>query len=765
MTRTQTRPTRPHPAAPVAIAVAVWLAAMAAPNAATAQAEFVPQIAGEREVVADPPGRAGRLSEVMGSAWLFHPDAGEWLAAERNRPFTSGDRLSTDAGGRAELRVGSTALRLDGDTELQITRLDDERFEVYLHSGSLAVRLRSDEAAREFAITTDQGRFVLQRAGRLRLDRRDDQSVLTVHSGQAQYETPAHALTVPPGQRAEFWLDASGRPQYQFTQPQFDRFAGWAAELDRADAPALAQRYVSPEMTGAEDLDRYGRWEQDPEYGALWTPREVPVGWAPYAQGHWAWVAPWGWTWVDAQPWGFAPFHYGRWVYLRERWCWTPGRYVARPVYAPALVGWVGGGGASLSVSIGGGPAVGWFPLAPGEAWFPRHRVSPRYVRVVNGPSFRNGAEIDRWIINPSNAMRGVEFRNRKFHHGTTLVPASAFTQPSRFTPVNPRWRGDQFARDLDRLPASPFTTVAPPAWRRGGPDGRPGGWTPDDRSGWRRDNLPGRGPAPGNGYSAGTGGALPGGGFGTPAPAGGFGGAATAPRERPIDPRPGDRPFFGNGERPVERPVERPTEPRVERPVDRPVERPIERPFERPFERSFERPGDRPADRGFPRPDGNGNGNSEWPSGRSRPVLPPGTLPEPRPMPPAVVMPAPLPAPNARVDAEPEPRFNRPDRRFERPERGIERAPGMIQNEAPRAAPPMVQAPPVMRPAPVAPPPMPMPAPPPMAAPAQRAPEPARAAAPPPSSYVAPQQSRRPGEMREPAPVEREGGRGGTPN
>lgn len=741
----------------LAVAALVGVSSLVAPVAVHAQpqVDIAPQIASERENVVDPPGRAGRLAEVQGSAWLFHPDAGEWLAAERNRPFTTGDRLSTDQDGRAELRVGSTTLRLDANSEMEIVRLDDEHFEVYLHSGSLAVRLRSDEAASGFAMTTDQGSFVAQRSGRYRLDRRADLSVLTVASGQARYETTANALQVQAGQRAEFWLEADGRPQYQLTAPAVDRFAAWAAELDRNDAPALAQRYVSPEMTGAEDLDRYGSWEQDPDHGAVWAPRSVPAGWAPYAQGHWSWVAPWGWTWVDAQPWGFAPFHYGRWVYLRERWCWTPGRYVARPVYAPALVGWVGGSGGSVSVSIGGGPAVGWFPLAPGEAWFPRYRVSPRYVRVVNGPSFRNGAEIDRWILNPSNAMRGAEFRNRKFHHGTTLVPAAAFNQPARTLPVNPRWRGDQFARDLDRLPASPVATVAPPAWRRGNWEGRPAGVSRDVRSGWRRDGLPGRGPAPGvagNGFAGGgaggpvgspTGGAVGGspggavgGAIGGAAIGGMFNGAATAPRERPIDARPGDR----------------------------------------PFERSMDRPYEPAGERGYPRADG---GNGDWPSGRSRPALPPGSLPEPRPMPPAAALPV-VPAP-ARIEApEPDPRFNRPerpDRRFERPDRGMtqtERPQPVMPADVARPAPPVMQAPPAMHSAPpmpappvmrAAPPPMPAP-PPPVAVAPPRPPEPARPAVapPPPSSYVSPLQSRRPGEGREPPPGEREGGRGGRP-
>ena len=70
-------------------------------------------------------------------------------------------------------------------------------------------------------------------------------------------------------------------------------------------------------------------------------------GWAPYQSGHWAYVAPWGYTWVDDSPWGFAPFHYGRWVWLHGGWGWIPpprgGPTYVPTVYAPALVAWVGG--------------------------------------------------------------------------------------------------------------------------------------------------------------------------------------------------------------------------------------------------------------------------------------------------------------------------------------------------------------------------------------------------------------------------------------
>ena len=68
--------------------------------------------------------------------------------------------------------------------------------------------------------------------------------------------------------------------------------------------------------------------------------RYVAAGWAPYRYGRWAWVSPWGWTWIDDARWGFAPFHYGRWAYASNRWCWVPGPRYVHAVYAPALVAW-----------------------------------------------------------------------------------------------------------------------------------------------------------------------------------------------------------------------------------------------------------------------------------------------------------------------------------------------------------------------------------------------------------------------------------------
>jgi hypothetical protein len=399
---------------------------------------------------ADPPGRVARLSDLNGQVWLYSPDTGEWLAATRNRPLTTGDRLATDPGARAELQVGSTTLRLDSGSELEILDLDDERMALQLHNGSVAARVRDFGGAGQFDLTTEQGRFILQRAGSYRFDRTDKSSDATVYNGQARYEGPNSALPINAGQRAAFWIDSAGVAQYSETAPVSDAFSAWSGDRDRRVGSSVTARYVSPEMTGAEELDRYGRWEQTPDYGALWVPTTVAVDWAPYRHGHWAWVRPWGWTWVDDAPWGFAPFHYGRWVYFRNNWCWTPGVRVLRPVYAPALVAWVGGPSVNVSVSIGNAPTVGWFPLAPREVYVPSYRVTPRYAQNINITHVTNVVQITNVINNPQ-APR--QFENRRFPQAITVVPAGVMTDRRPVAPAAAQLRLTPAVRELANQP------------------------------------------------------------------------------------------------------------------------------------------------------------------------------------------------------------------------------------------------------------------------------------------------------------------------
>src|SRR6266581_2697258 len=209
-------------------------------------------------------------------------------------------------------------------------------------------------------------------------------------------------------------------------------------------------------MTGAQDLGDYGDWQDGGDYGPVWFPRLLPVGWSPYRMGRWAYVGPWGWTWIDDTPWGFAPFHYGRWVYWRSRWGWVPGAYVAAPVYAPALVAWVGPPGTQQALPGGG---VGWFPLAPREPYHPSYRVSITYARSINVGQVVNVNAID------INRPWSGRFANRQLPQAVSVVAAAAMAAGR---PVAGALLKDV---DVHALAASPVSQVAPqaPQWHRDG--------------------------------------------------------------------------------------------------------------------------------------------------------------------------------------------------------------------------------------------------------------------------------------------------------
>ena len=92
-----------------------------------------------------------------------------------------------------------------------------------------------------------------------------------------------------------------------------------------------------------DELAPYGDWIDDGSYGRVWTPNTSLVGtdFTPYyTGGHWV-LTEYGWTWVSDYSWGWAPFHYGRWVIVSGfGWCWVPGT-----MWGPAWVTWRSGGG------------------------------------------------------------------------------------------------------------------------------------------------------------------------------------------------------------------------------------------------------------------------------------------------------------------------------------------------------------------------------------------------------------------------------------
>ena len=422
------------------------------------------------QAAADPPGRVGRIAWMSGTVQLRNSDTGEWNTAVLNWPLTNGDALSTGPGARLEIGIGSTIVRLDSSSELSIDQIDDQRVRLFLVSGSASVRLRSRESAREFELATRDGSFTTQDVGAFRFDHENNVSSATPYLGTLHFEAEDSELEIPNGQRAQFWY--AGRTAYSLSSPPRDDFSEWSVARDRRLDTRDTRRYVSQEMTGYEDLAGHGDWYDSVDYGPVWYPSVVTAGWAPYRAGHWAWVAPWGWTWIDDAPWGFAPFHYGRWVWHRDRWGWAPGRIVARPVYAPALVAWVGT--PKLSIGISSAPTVGWFPLAPREVYVPSYRCSPTYVRQVNITHVTRIDNVTQIINEPNRVMERTKFVNRRLPQAVTIVPAEVVTQRRPVGPAVERNRNPRFLETINRqAPLAQAPVAAPPLPPRVDPDRR----------------------------------------------------------------------------------------------------------------------------------------------------------------------------------------------------------------------------------------------------------------------------------------------------
>ena len=368
----------------------------------------------------DPPGRVGRVSLLSGTVSWREAEEAEWTPAVLNYPVTNGNAFWAEPGARAELRIGGDSLRLDGGTEVDIEQLDDLVTRVTVPQGIINLHVETRDPNEVYQVVTPRGTVSLVASGTYRIDAGTETTptAVAVLRGSARF-ADGHAVTITRGETV-FTSGNEGAVSYAVQKTVPNEFDNWSLARDNYEEPREEAKYVSPEMTGYEDLGTYGQWQTVPEYGNVWYPTAVPVGWAPYRYGHWAWILPWGWTWIDDAPWGFAPFHFGRWFFLHDRWAWWPGERHHRPVFAPALVAFVGGHDHRFGVGLGG-PAIGWVPLAPHEAFRPYFHASSRFERDVNINTVRNGnvARVTAQNVGHAN------YANRNF---ATIVPQDDFT-------------------------------------------------------------------------------------------------------------------------------------------------------------------------------------------------------------------------------------------------------------------------------------------------------------------------------------------------
>jgi hypothetical protein len=285
-----------------------------------------PEVLRGTEPAGDLPARVARLSFLEGDVAFQGEDSRAPEEVVLNQPLSTGDRLLTENNSKAELTLGVAAVRVDERSDISVSALDENRVSFELNSGTLSVHVRELRPGERFDIQTPNSTIRLLQPGEYRIEAAGDGSTLLAVRGGGDAEIDSGTGEGPvrvqdlqqarlgPGERLAAFQEMGRR----------DPFEEWSRDRERELTARVSERYVSRDVVGYEDLDRHGTWYSERDYGYVWVPSRVSIGWEPYRFGRWRWLSHWGWTWIDDSPWGFAPFHYGRWHLIRDRWCWVP---------------------------------------------------------------------------------------------------------------------------------------------------------------------------------------------------------------------------------------------------------------------------------------------------------------------------------------------------------------------------------------------------------------------------------------------------------
>jgi hypothetical protein len=287
----------------------------------------------------------------------WRPDGDtDWTTGTLNTPMRQGAQIWVGDGGRAEVQFDDgSVVRLGSGAVVTLQTLfsdsQGEFTELKMSDGLASMDLRTDHSI--YQIDTPHGSVKSVGPSRVRVGVDDDTEV-GVREGSATLDGQQGHLQLNSGDYVDVVDDTT---QYAVktlpAEDSWDQFTDERHDLMAKQDPNLPDnmQYV------AGDLQDYGTWHSDSQYGKVWCPQES-ADWQPYHDGNWVWCDPFGWTWVGAEPWGWAPYHYGSWYRSRWGWAWVPGpRY---QYWSPGVV--------SFSYYD---DDVCWAPLAPFECVYP----------------------------------------------------------------------------------------------------------------------------------------------------------------------------------------------------------------------------------------------------------------------------------------------------------------------------------------------------------------------------------------------------------
>jgi hypothetical protein len=352
--------------------------------------------------------RVARIGFLRGDAKIKRIGSRDWERAAQNLPIVEGDEITTDANSRLEIQFDSrNYLRLTENSYLKITTLKDEGIAVSLSQGSLSLRvLAFDKQRSYFEVDAPKTTVAVQRAGMYRVDagesRKPEVRVTVTDDGEARLYSENSGFVLRNGRSARIYLEGNYAGEWETSDAgrYADDFDTWALERDATIAKRLQNaaydKYYDRDVYGAEDLSEYGEWIYTKKYGYVWRPFPNAVSdyanWSPYRYGHWRWVPPYGWTWVNDEPWGWATYHHGRWVYIDNGWVWTPysQHRARRNWWHPALV-----------VVTYSGSLICWYPLPYENNYYNYNStyIDRRRTTIINNTTV---------IVNPTPAPTPV---------------------------------------------------------------------------------------------------------------------------------------------------------------------------------------------------------------------------------------------------------------------------------------------------------------------------------------------------------------------
>ncbi|HKG59772.1 MAG TPA: FecR family protein [Pyrinomonadaceae bacterium] len=464
------------------VGVALWMK-----HEQTASAEAIPN--------------AARIQRVEGEVALNNDAAGntqteDWIRATENQPVSVGDRIYTRDNSRTSLAfTGRNFARLNPNTSLDLLALDDRRTQLALRDGSAVFDVGYLNSGDLFEVATPYGAVDFQEPGLYNVGIDNGQVLVSVLSGLAQVvglggsgqiskgelltlagTTAANAvLSQLNGSDAGYLVNDYYSNQY----PQYydGRYRDYNAYLNDPyyfdpSRRNVSYQYANSYIPGLYDLDYYGDWRNVDGYGYAWSPR-VDNDWMPYQSGYWYTDYPYGPTWVSSEPWGYAPYHYGRWAFAGDRWYWVPDRTNVDPVYSPALVAWV-----PFDQN-----QIGWVPLGPGDVYVPHYYSNnswdPYYLTRDN--LYQRVVNLDVpgavTVVSVDDFTRGIDWRRARKADRNMLASVNPVLDPLLLTPLrnavaHSAWgRGKidippGIARKLNDTTVVTSTTPVAPAFR-----------------------------------------------------------------------------------------------------------------------------------------------------------------------------------------------------------------------------------------------------------------------------------------------------------